>query len=318
MSVSREDVAAAYRFLLGREASEEEVSLWEGAASAQALRQIFMDSPEFQNHVAQRALAGSQSGLRADAHPLALEWQSDPATQARLLDYVAKTWTRLGEEEPHWSVLSSEDWKAANIGKHIDSFYSTGELDAALIRGVLGRHGLKPADIRAPLEYGCGVGRVTPHLAAMFPQVTAVDISRSHMAIAAEAVAKRGLENVRFVLAAQPEFGMHEPFDLFFSWIVLQHNPPPVIALILRRMFACLAPGGIAIFQFPTYNPGYGFNVAAYLAAPKTGEIEVHCLPQHVVFDLAHQAGCVCLELMQDEGMGYPWISNIFVFRKPL
>jgi SAM-dependent methyltransferase len=318
LTVSKEDVAAAYRFLLGREASDEEVTLWQGAPSVQHLRQTFMDSAEFQDHVAQRALAGSQSRMRTDVAPQAVEWQSDPATEARLLDYVAKTWTRLGEEEPHWSVLSSDDWKAANIGRHIDSFYSTGEIDTALIRGVLGRHGVKPEAVRRLLEYGCGVGRVTPHLAAMFHHVTAVDISRSHMAIAAEAVRKRELENVEFVLAAQPEFGMHQPFDLFFSWIVLQHNPPPVIALILRRMFACLAPGGTAIFQFPTYHPGYSFDVKKYLAAPKTGEIEVHCLPQHVVFDLAQKAGCVCLELMQDEGMGFPWISNIFVFRKPI
>src|SRR5271169_236009 len=41
--------------------------------------------------------------------------------------------------------------------------------------------------------------------------------------------------------------------DLFFSIIVLQHNPPPVILGILDAAFAGLRPGGLAFFQVPTY-----------------------------------------------------------------
>jgi SAM-dependent methyltransferase len=117
-------------------------------------------------------------------------------------------------------------------------------------------------------------------------------------------------------VARAPDFGMAETFDLWFSHIVLQHNPPPVIANVLRRMFSMLAPGGVAIFQVPTYSPGYRFNAEVYLAEPRQKNIEMHCLPQPVVFKLAAQAGCIPLEVREDLAMGYPWISNIFVFRK--
>ena len=157
---------------------------------------------------------------------------------------------------------------------------------------------------------------MTPHLAKEFREVTAIDISESHLAMAREVASASGRQNTRLALARVPEFGMTEPFDLWFSYIVLQHNPPPVIALVLRRMFAMLAAGGIAIFQVPTYAPGYAFDVAKYLAAPKSGTIEVHCLPQSVVFRLADEAGCMPLEMREDEAMGYPWLSNMFVFAR--
>ena len=113
---------------------------------------------------------------------------------------------------------------------------------------------------------------------------------------------------------------MTGPFDLWFSWIVLQHNPPPIIALILRRCFSLLAPGGVAVFQVPTYATGYRFRIAEYLGRiGDDGGIEMHVLPQHVVLGLAAAAGCQPLEIWQDGAAGSPsaWTSNTFVFRKP-
>jgi len=46
---------------------------------------------------------------------------------------------------------------------------------------------------------------------------------------------------------------------------VLQHNPPPLIAMILARLLAGLAPGGVAYFQVPVWLPGYRFRVADLL-----------------------------------------------------
>ncbi len=112
---------------------------------------------------------------------------------------------------------------------------------------------------------------------------------------------------------------MTEPFNLWFSYIVLQHNPPPVIAMILRRAFEMLLPGGIAIFQVPTYARGYRFELAEHLAkASAAGEIKVHCIPMPVVFQLARDAGLAVLEVHEDAAMGPPsaWLSNTFVFVK--
>jgi trans-aconitate methyltransferase len=165
------------------------------------------------------------------------------------------------------------------------------------------------------MEYGCGVGRVTPHLAAMFSRLIGVDISASHLVLATQSVKRSGVANAELRLATPPDFGMAEPIDLWFSRLVLQHNPPPIMAMILRRMLSMLAPGAVAIFQLPTHAPSYRFIADEYLAR-NSDEIEMHCLPQSVIFALAAEAGCTPLEVREDDSMGYPWLSNVFVFRR--
>jgi hypothetical protein len=116
-----------------------------------------------------------------------------------------------------------------------------------------------------------------------------------------------------------PDFGMDGAFDLWFSRIVLQHNPPPVIAMILRRAFALLSPGGLAIFQVPTYAIGYRFVVKEYLReVGRQHGIEMHVLPQRAILEIAQQAGCTLLEVREDASAGNPgsWLSNMFVFQK--
>jgi SAM-dependent methyltransferase len=318
MPVTAEEVTAAYRLLLGRVPAASEVAEWQHVGSFDELRDMFWHSDEFCSRVRQIGPAAVPAGARLahDLPPIAVEWETTPDTQGRLLDYVTRTWTRLGQEEPHWSVLSADQFRADRLEGHAEEFYASGAQDAARVVATLARHGLTPAELPRIVEYGSGVGRVTPYLAAAFREVVAIDISPSHLAMTREAVDRSGCSNVRAELARAPSFGMKAPFDVWFSHIVLQHNPPPVIALVLRGMFSILAPGGVAIFQVPTYVPGYSFNLTKYLAAPKDGSIEVHCLPQEVVFQLAAQAGCSVLEVREDTAMQYPWLSNTFVFRK--
>lgn len=319
MAVTKDDVIAAYRMLLGREASEHEAGAWLHVASVADLRKRFIASTEFESQLrAHASIAAAQPRrLPLDVPAISVEWETEPNLQALLLDYVAETWTALGREEPHWSVLSSDTFKAHNIEQSAPTFYASGANDAKLVAAILARHSITPTELPRVVEYGCGVGRVTPHLAAVFGEVIGVDISESHLHLAGEAVYQSGRKNVRLMLARAPDFGMQAPFDLWFSHIVLQHNTPPIMAMVLRRMFAQLAPGGVAIFQVPTYVPGYAFDVRSYLASPRSGAIEVHCLPQEVVFRLAEERGCVPMEVREDAAMGYPWLSNVFAFRKP-
>jgi hypothetical protein len=79
-----------------------------------------------------------------------------------------------------------------------------------------------------------------------------------------------------------------------------------------------LTPGGLAIFQVPTWCDGYQFRVADYLnSRPAEATIEVHCLPQRDIFGLAYEAGCVPIEVREDGAMQPPaWASHLFAFRK--
>jgi SAM-dependent methyltransferase len=303
---------------LGREASEHETNAWLHIPTLADLRRLFIASAEFQSGLARAAAEGRSTHNRpsCDVPAISVEWETDADTQARLVERVAQTWTAIGREEPHWSVLSSEAFKSENIEQNSGRFYESGADDAHLVMAILARCGLSSVDLPRAVEYGCGVGRVTSYLADAFSELVGIDISESHLALAKERVTRNGCNNVRLVLARAPDFGMVAPFDLWFSYIVLQHNPPPIIALVLRKMFSLLAPGGVAIFQVTTYLPGYHFSVAEYLGAPMAGTIEVHCLPQQVIFQLAHDSGCVPLEAREDLAMGYPWLSNLFIFQK--
>jgi hypothetical protein len=107
-------------------------------------------------------------------------------------------------------------------------------------------------------------------------------------------------------------------FDLFTSVIVLQHNPPPIIAMLLKGLLCKLRPGGIAYFQVPTYKHDYGFTVDKYLQdAAQTQGMEMHVIPQHVLFDLLRQCGCQLLECREDGWSGdSSIISNTIFARK--
>lgn len=324
MPLTQAEISSVYRVLLGREPSASDLDWSMKLSSVSELRQLALTSAEFRDIIAplleSRPEQPGETRLPLDLPPQRVDWQGDAGSQARLIDHVMRTWTLLGTDRPHWSVLSSEDFLPEKIAGHQSAFYASGSTDADLIVRALARHGLEPAMFARLVEYGCGVGRVTPHLARHFAEVLAIDISESHIAMAADAVRQAGSQNVRFELARPPVFGMTDTFDLWFSYIVLQHNPPPVIAQLLQRALSLLAPGGLAIFQVPTFASGYTFDLHRYLAAPSdTGTIEVHCLPQPVVFQIARRCGCVPLEVREDNGMGPPshWLSNTFIFQKP-
>ena len=197
---------------------------------------------------------------------------------------------------------------------------ASGAADAAQLVASLRRHGLAPSEFPHVCDFGCGVGRVTLPLAATFSRVTACDVSTAHLHVARRAAAEAGLRNAVFSLVNAVDFGMAASFDLWFSTLVLQHNPAPIMAMILKRMFALLRPGGVAAFQAPTYMTDYRFSAAEYLASPPVEGFEIHVIPQAVVFALAQTAGCVPLEVREDEAVWPPSIviSNSFIFRKPM
>jgi 2-polyprenyl-3-methyl-5-hydroxy-6-metoxy-1,4-benzoquinol methylase len=303
------EIDAAFRLLLGRPPTADEAAQWE-PVPFDALRPRLMAT-----HAFQAALPADAVRL-PDQPPSVIEWQADPATIAALLAVVQAHWSRLGEERPHWSVNAQPDFLPDRIEAHRDSFAASGVEDAGRLLVCLARHGLRPEALPRACDFGCGVGRMTRPMAAMFAAVTGCDVSPSHLALAR----REAGGSILFSLVNAVDFGMTWPFDLWFSTRTLQHNPPPVIALILQRMFALLAPGGVAVFQLPTERAGYSFSVARYLAAGDAGEtLPIHVLPQPVVFALAAAAGCVPLEVREDSTIWPPTVcrSNSFVFRKP-
>jgi ubiquinone/menaquinone biosynthesis C-methylase UbiE len=100
------------------------------------------------------------------------------------------------------------------------------------------------------LEIGCGAGRMTRHLAAMFGEVVGVDVSGQMIHQARERLAEIG--NVQLYETSGVDFPMlaDESFDLILSAYVFQHVPSAaVIRSNLDDAWRTLKPGGVFRFQ---------------------------------------------------------------------
>ena len=85
-----------------------------------------------------------------------------------------------------------------------------------------------------------------------FEKVIGLDVSPGHLRIAEELLRSSNANNVNLRLLSnlQDIQSFLEPYDFFYSIIVLQHNPPPVIKRILELALARLERGGAFLFQF--------------------------------------------------------------------
>ncbi len=318
-------VALAYRLLLGREPENQAVldQFCGSVRDLAQLRQVFLDSPEFRQRMA-ATLDKSQPQVR-QRHPFHLpqmpvELDATPAELVQMLDRVKAAWERFGDTEPYWSVVTQPMYRMEQIEAHRKSFYHSGKYSCDLFLAALRRCGINPAELGSCLEVGCGVGRVTRYLAEAFPRLIAADVSGAHLGYAREWLQQEGLSNVEWRHWTDPAALQQLPaVDVVFSLITLQHNPPPVMAWMLRALLAALNHGGVAYLQLPTYSSGYLFEVKRYLNMSPQASMEMHFLPQHEVFAIVQASGCICLEVREDTMVGDEdrMLSNTFLIRKP-
>jgi cyclopropane fatty-acyl-phospholipid synthase-like methyltransferase/glycosyltransferase involved in cell wall biosynthesis len=100
------------------------------------------------------------------------------------------------------------------------------------------------------LEIGCGIGRMTRHLAGVFGEVHAVDVSGAMIAKAREKLAD--LPNVHLLETSGSDLAPFDDgfFDFAYSFIVFQHIPDKdVIVSYFREVHRTLKPGCLFKFQ---------------------------------------------------------------------
>jgi cyclopropane fatty-acyl-phospholipid synthase-like methyltransferase len=310
-----EFVRAAYKGILGREADPEGLKTYADQLSNEldfaSLLKVLTESTEFENNFSAKMLP------RLRHQVIECLWSTEPRrvdTEAtaeqfeKIFQRIREQWTELGDTEPHWSVTTHENYKVENFAKHEEEFYESGVNQVAILKGIIERAGLELNPAGTVLELGCGTGRMTHAFAKEFGSVIAVDISPGNMRLCQEKLGQCGKTNVEFVLLQSPEeIANLQPFDFFYSTIVLQHNPPPVITYFLDQILGKIRRSGIAFFQVPTHHPGYSFdmrNLPEYLVSPPSHGMELHCVPMPAVFSLLAKHGLTPVEVLMDGATG--------------
>ena len=315
-AISREDVINGYALLLGRAPTSEEIEadlaraedLWTWisriAASREAeryqldrLSAIHMEQPERQR----------------------IEVEVAGETIATLLRHIEGVWSRLGDSAPYWSVLSAEEYREDCLtAAKVEEFYRSGADDVARFEAICRRNDIAIDHNRTVLELGCGLGRIGEHFARRYRHYIGVDISPTHLQRARRRFGEQSIANATLLPLA--DFLAQSPsFDVFYSFLTLQHSPPPVMFHLLRQCLARLRPGGCAFFQLPCDLYDYEFRVADYLCEIETdpdGEMEMHALPQRHVFRALTECQVTPLEII-------PWpciepigFSYVFIGQK--
>jgi SAM-dependent methyltransferase len=317
-AVSLQAVEWAYRLFLDREPENRAVVVERATRhnNTMELRQEFMNSDEFRRKQADvrfAALTGQSPGMFIE------QIHSDAELQI-LFEHIQKVWQHLGEEEPYWSVLSTDNFKLANIRDTKDSFFDSGRGAVEQLFSTLERNKVDFSSFETCLDYGCGVGRLVRWLSERFEHAYGFDISRTHLQIARDYLDRDGIQNVTLHHIERMSDVRNLPkVDLIYSVIVLQHNPPPVISFIIREFIRALNPRGVALFQVTTFRSGYRFSMPEYLSTEaKRGRIEMHVLPQSEIFKIAREQGGTVIEVLEDSwaGFRYDQISNTFLIQK--
>lgn len=164
------------------------------------------------------------------------------------------SWAGEGRMRSFWDRRASEDAfyfvdNRLKYGRRPDMrrFWSEGQRDLDRLLGLL-ELTVRPTDV--VVEIGCGVGRLTRHLAARAAEVVAIDVSGRMLAIARKQ--NPGLPNVRWLLGdGQSLVGVEDASaDLCLSTVVFQHIPDPEVTLAyVREAGRVIRPGGRGAFQ---------------------------------------------------------------------
>ncbi len=165
------------------------------------------------------------------------------------IDDLRRDWDELASVDPLWAINALPDKKYRKW--NTEEFLSTGLPDVQQIMMDSSRL-QRPRTFGSALDFGCGAGRLSHHLAAHFDSVEGIDVSEQMVGIARRV--HQGVRNVRFSVNSDPDLRMipDESFDMVCSIAVLQHLPTSkAIERYLAEFVRVIKRNGLIAFQLP-------------------------------------------------------------------
>ncbi|MBL8187024.1 MAG: class I SAM-dependent methyltransferase, partial [Acidobacteria bacterium] len=163
-------------------------------------------------------------------------------TANQFSEVMKRDWNHRAEENSRWYI------NTVRLDQTEAEFDATGlnEINTLILPELtLMTGGRNPRDLKF-LEIGCGIGRMTKHLAAIFGEVHATDVSGEMIRQARERL--KDLPNVHLHETSGVDFAAlpNDFFDIAFSAYVFQHVPSKaVIESNIRDAYRAVKPGGI-------------------------------------------------------------------------
>jgi len=240
----------------------------------------------------------------------------------QLFDITRTQYSLVSQNLPYWSVLAKDEFISLSDQDKIKQFYQSGGDYLEDFLTACDRNGLTPSG--HCFELGCGVGRVTSQLSTVFDSITATDIDQHNLAICQDYLSNHSITNVSTRLIEKyTDVKNIVDYDCFYSVITLQHNTPPIQLYMLDVALENLKSNGIAYFQILTdsqLNGPYQFSLDQHLAYHRLkgtdAFIEMHALTEQLIDELAEDAGCQILEVIDDQYGGVQTTSKTFLLVK--
>lgn len=177
---------------------------------------------------------------------ITMSQQANGQSLEEMSEWMKGDWNRRASENARWFI------NTVRLDQSEEEFDATGlnEVRSLILPELVLMTGDRDPGSLRMLEIGCGIGRMTKHLAAIFGEVYATDVSGEMIARAKERL--QGLTNIHLYESSGVDFSQFPDgfFDLIFSAYVFQHVPgKEVIESNLRDAWRTLRPGGILRFH---------------------------------------------------------------------